>query len=142
MRSLILFLFVLSFLSCSKSEDITIKEYLEQNNIDAKFHSSGIYYVIEVPGEGGHPNTNSEVVTHYKGYYLDDEEFDSSTGGEPITFSLSQVITGWQLGIPLFQKGGKGTLFIPPHLGYGSNPPRGIRSNAPLAFDIELIDFK
>lgn len=143
MRHLILLLILsISIFSCSKDDNTTIKEYLEKNNIEAEFHDSGIYYTIEKLGTGGHPNINSTVTTHYKGYYLDDEEFDSSHGGDPLKFGLRQVIKGWQIGIPFFQKGGKGTLFIPPHLGYGSNPPGDIRDNAPLAFDIELIDFK
>ena len=132
----------LFFTSCSKTESITIEEYLEQNNIEASFHTSGIFYTIDVEGSGGHPNSTSKVTTHYKGYYLDDVEFDSSHGGAPLTFSLTQVIKGWQLGIPLFMKGGKGTLYIPAHLAYGSNPPGDVRVDAPLAFDIELIDFK
>ena len=133
----------MAFFACSdNNNDITIADYLEQNNIKAEYHSSGIYYVIDVPGIGGHPNSESEITAHYKGYYLDGEVFDSSIGGDPLKFKLNQVIKGWQLGIPLYQKGGKGTLYIPPHLGYGSNPPGDIRADAPLAFDIELIDFK
>lgn len=144
MKYLILISFsFLLFSGCSKEDSTTIKEHLEKEGIEATVHSSGIYYIIEKEGSGGHPNVNSVVTMNYKGYYLDGEQFDSSFDrGKPLVSALNGLIKGWQQGVPLFQKGGKGTIYIPPHLGYGSNPSNGIRDNASLAFDIELIDFK
>jgi FKBP-type peptidyl-prolyl cis-trans isomerase FkpA len=106
----------------------------------AQSTASGLHYVIEEPGTGGHPTLDDEVTVNYKGYLLDGNVFDQ-TSGTPITFGLRQVILGWQEGIPLFQKGGKGKLFIPSGLGYGANPPSGIPSRAVLAFDVDLVDF-
>ncbi len=139
---IILSIIFISLVSCSKDQDITIRQYLDENNIDAIHHSSGIYYLIEVEGTGKHPEQTDDVVTHYKGYYLDGEEFDSSLNGSPIQFNLKKVIKGWTIGIPLLKEGGKGKLFIPPHLAYGSYPPSGIRKDASLVFDIELIEIK
>lgn len=119
-----------------------IEEYLDENNLTAESTASGLHYIIEEPGTGGHPSlgNNDEVTVHYKGYLLDGSVFDQ-TNGSPISFGLQQVIVGWQEGIPLFQKGGKGQLFIPSGLGYGANPPPGIPSRAVLVFDVELVDF-
>jgi len=138
----LIILSALIFTNCSKDEDITIKEYLEDHKIEALYHSSGIFYTIELEGSGGHPSSSSDVTTHYKGYYLDGTKFDSSPAGDPRTFNLENVIEGWQIGIPLFQRGGNGTLYIPSHLAYGSNPPSGVRADAPMAFDITLVDFE
>lgn len=133
---------ILSF-SCSKDKEISIEEYLTQNNLEATKHESGIYYIIEKKGSDEHPTINNTVTMDYKGYYLDDEKFDSSYDrGKPLVYILGGLIRGWQIGVPLFGKGGKGKLIIPPNLGYGSNPTNGIRDNATLVFDIELIDFK
>lgn len=40
---------------------------------------------------------------------------------------------------PISMQEGSGKLLIPAHLGYGSNPPSGIRSDAVLIFDVELV---
>ncbi|MCC6724846.1 MAG: FKBP-type peptidyl-prolyl cis-trans isomerase [Saprospiraceae bacterium] len=117
-----------------------IEDYLKDNNLTAESTASGLHYIIEEPGTGGHPTLDDDVTVNYKGYLLDGSVFDQ-TSGTPITFGLSGVILGWQEGIPLFQKGGKGTLLIPSGLAYGANPPSGIPSRAVLAFDVELVNF-
>ena len=145
-----LFLLTVSLLfSCKKevsyeeqlTQDIKkIQAYLAENNLTAQSTASGLHYLIEVEGNGEHPTINDVVVVHYKGYYLDGTVFDQ-TGTDPISFPLSAVITGWQEGIPLFSKGGKGKLFLPSGLAYGKNPPSGVPANAVMIFDVELIDF-
>ena len=60
--------------------------------------------------------------------------------GQPASLSLSNVIKGWQLGIPGMKVGGTRQLLIPAAEAYGANPPSGsgIPANAPLVFDITL----
>lgn len=134
---------ILVSLSCSKEPEELLEDYLQENGIEAIKHDSGLYYVIEKEGVGDNPTKNSFVTMDYKGYYLDGVQFDSSYDrGEPLEYNLNGLIAGWQIGVPLFKKGGKGTLYLPPDLGYGKSPSNGIRDNAVLAFDIELIDFE
>ena len=117
-----------------------IEAYLKTNNLEAEKTSSNIYYVVTREGDGTHPTLADNVTVHYKGYFLDGEKFDSSYDrGEPTSFPLGRVVRGWQEGIPLFSKGGAGTIFLPSDLGYGSNPPPGIPANSVLVFDVELI---
>jgi len=99
-----------------------------------------LQYVIETAGTEGNPSSTSNVQVNYRGYFLNGNEFDSSNG-TPISFNLGGVIQGWQEGIPLFQKGGKGVLLIPSHLAYGPNGTNGIPPNTPILFDVELLDF-
>jgi FKBP-type peptidyl-prolyl cis-trans isomerase len=68
-------------------------------------------------------------------------EFDKSTG--PVTFRLTSLIKGWQIGFPLLRVGSKATLYVPSVLAYGRRgyPPR-IPENANLIFDVELIKIK
>ena len=122
-----------------------ILTHLKEKNINnAKSTPSGIYYVIEKAGEGDvYPTAASDITAHYTGSLLDGTVFDSSVErGEPLEFSLSRVIPGWQQAIPLLKKGGKGTFYIPSGLAYG---PRGaggvIPGNAVLIFEVELLDF-
>lgn len=119
-----------------------IEAYLDEHGLTAQKTDSGIHYIIREEGGRKKPTMKHKVTCHYRGYLTNGNTFDSSYDSrKPITFPLRKVIQGWQEGIPLFGKGGKGTLFIPSKLGYGSNPPGGIPADAVLIFDIELIDF-
>jgi FKBP-type peptidyl-prolyl cis-trans isomerase FkpA len=144
-------IFLLSFSllvsSCIKDPEVQlendidkIEKYLDDKGLIALSTESGLHYIIEVEGTGGNPTINDDVTVFYKGYFLNEEVFDE-TSASPVTFPLANVIEGWQEGIPLFKKGGKGKLLIPSGLGYGLFPPPGIKKNAVLIFDIELVDF-
>lgn len=67
--------------------------------------------------------------------------FQSTQGSQPVSLSLSQVIKGWQDGIPGMKVGGTRRLLIPAAEAYGANPPQGsgIPANAPLVFDVTLV---
>lgn len=93
------------------------------------------------------------VKVHYTGWLYDPgrpdgrgKKFDSSVDrGTPFEFHLGagQVIAGWDQGVAGMKVGGKRTLVIPPHLGYGQRGAGGvIPPNATLLFDVELIDTK
>jgi len=65
--------------------------------------------------------------------------FDSSVAhGEPITFSLTQVIKGWTEGVQMMVDGEKRRFWIPAELAYG-NSPGGDSPAGLLVFDIELL---
>lgn len=120
-----------------------IEDYIAAKGLSAQSTDDGIYYVYDSVGSGLRPEISNSVVADYEGFLLDDTKFDSSLDrGQPSTFPLSAVIRGWQLGIPLFQEGGAGTLIIPSELGYGSNPPSGsvIGKDEVLVFHVHLIE--
>ena len=123
-------------------EDIRIiKQYLSDNNLTADSTASGLYYIITKEGSGGHPNLQSTVTVKYKGYLTDGTVFDQTNGSETVKFLLSELIPGWQLGIPLLQRGGEGTFFLPSYLGYGTSGSGSIPPNSVLIFDIALVNF-
>lgn len=140
----VFFLSLIFISSCKKDQikldDDIIQDYLQENNIDAQKHESGLYYLITLEGDGEFPDTNSDVTVKYKGYLTDGEVFDE-TGDEAVTFNLSQLISGWKIGIPLLSRGGQGIFFIPSNLGYGEYQAGVIPPNSVLIFEIELIDF-
>lgn len=137
-----------TFTSCNKDDDDTAKQaeideqiivdYLAANNITAQRDDSGLYYTINVEGTGDHPTVNSTVEVYYKGTFTDGSIFDQTTQG-PISFSLQNLITGWQIGIPLMKKGGKATFYTPSALGYGTQGAGSVPANTVLIFDIDLI---
>ncbi|TDU40343.1 FKBP-type peptidyl-prolyl isomerase-like protein [Gelidibacter sediminis] len=118
------------------NEDIIA--YIDNNNLNAQKSDSGLYYVINELGSGIQPTVTSNVTVAYKGYFLNGQTFDQSDANG-VSFGLQQVIKGWTEGIPYFREGGKGTLLIPSHLGYGNQGRPGIPGGAVLIFDIHLI---
>jgi FKBP-type peptidyl-prolyl cis-trans isomerase len=58
--------------------------------------------------------------------------------GAPITYSLNDLIPGWQEGIPGMKVGGKRRLLIPSAKAYGSQEQSGIPANSDLVFDITV----
>lgn len=106
--------------------------------------ASGLQYKVTQEGIGKSPTATSVVKVHYTGKLVDGKVFDSSVErGEPIEFPLNQVIPGWTEGLQLMKEGGKATLYIPSHLGYGEQGASGmIPPNSTLIFDVELIEVK
>lgn len=101
---------------------------------------SGIQYEILTKGTGKQATSESTVVAHYHGTLINGTVFDSSVErGEPISFSLSGVIKGWQEIIPMMREKGKWRIFVPPHLAYGNRERGNIPANSMLIFEIELI---
>jgi FKBP-type peptidyl-prolyl cis-trans isomerase len=104
--------------------------------------ASGLQYEVLTPGTGStNPSATDNVTVHYKGTTIDGEEFDSSySRGEPATFPLNRVISGWTEGVQLMKEGAKYRFFIPSELAYGTQGAgRAIGPNATLIFDVELI---
>ncbi|MEL7119017.1 MAG: FKBP-type peptidyl-prolyl cis-trans isomerase [Bacteroidota bacterium] len=122
-----------------------IDEYINTNNLsDVIQHPSGIFYQItqQGNGSGNFPRFNSNVVVRYKGYLLDGTVFDQTEGSSTANFNLAGTVQGFQIGVTLLEKGGKGTFIIPSQLGYGfRGSPPAIPANSVLVFEIELVDF-
>ncbi|GAB1446741.1 FKBP-type peptidyl-prolyl cis-trans isomerase [Flammeovirgaceae bacterium] len=106
-----------------------------------KVTASGLQYKVLSAGTGKMPTAASNVTVHYTGKLIDGTVFDSSVErGDPATFGVSQVISGWTEALQLMHEGDKWELYIPSELGYGD---RGAGAQIPpfatLIFEVELI---
>lgn len=92
-------------------------------------------------GSGQEVKPGDTVTAHYTGALAKDGTiFQSSHDfGEPIPFSLNEVIKGWTDGVPGMRVGGKRRLLIPAEQAYGSQERPGIPANSDLVFDIEIV---
>jgi len=103
--------------------------------------ASGLQYLVLQAGDGASPTASDTVKVHYHGTLLDGTVFDSSVErGQPISFGLNQVISGWTEGLQLMQEGGKSRLFIPAPLAYGDRAAGVIPPGSMLIFDVELLE--
>lgn len=122
------------------SEKAAMVAYCTANNITYTEHESGILYEIIAPGLGIKPKLTNTVSAVYTGKFLNGTQFDASAN--PVSFLLSGVIKGWQIGIPLIKKGGRIKLVIPSSLAYGCNGSGSIPANSPLYFEVTLTDVR
>jgi FKBP-type peptidyl-prolyl cis-trans isomerase FkpA len=121
-------------------EEPAIIAYNASEGITATKHPTGIYYQIINLGTGVTPTQNSSVTVQYVGKLFNGTTFDSNTSPGGVQFPLSQLIPGWQVGIPLIRVGGKIRLIVPSAYAYGCNGSApAIPSNSPLSFEISLL---
>jgi len=102
---------------------------------------SGLQYEVMKTGAGATPGPTDKVKVHYHGSLVDGTVFDSSVDrGEPISFPVNGVISGWTEALQLMKEGDKWKIFIPYNLAYGE---RGAGAQIPpfaaLIFEVELL---
>lgn len=99
----------------------------------------------DIVGDGTEAAAGHTVLAHYVGVaHSTGEEFDASWNrGEPLSFKLGagQVIAGWDQGITGMRVGGRRTITIPPHLGYGERGAGAkIKGGETLIFVVDLVE--
>jgi len=96
-----------------------------------------------IEGDGVVAKAGDTVVVQYVGVGYDSgEEFDTSWGGEPFSFTLGneEVIAGWEEGIEGMKTSGRRELIIPANLAYGpTGRPPAIKPNEALIFMVDLL---
>ena len=120
------------------------KAFLEENGKRAEIVTleSGLQYEILSEGSGATPQASDTVKVHYHGTLISGKVFDSSVNrGEPATFGVTQVISGWVEALQLMPVGSKWKLYIPSELAYGAQGAgQAIAPHSALIFEVELLD--
>jgi len=106
-----------------------------------KTTASGLQYKVITEGKGRTPKATDTVSTHYRGTFIDGNEFDSSyKRNQPAEFGVTQVIAGWTEALQLMKEGGKLQLWVPYALAYGEQGrPPAIPPYSMLIFEVELL---
>lgn len=108
--------------------------------------ASGLRWVQLAAGDQAAPQPSpiDEVRVHYVGALMDGTVFDTSyQRGEPASFGLNQVISGWTEGLQLVHPGAEVCLIIPSEIAYGEQgSPPVIPPNAQLAFYVKLLGMR
>jgi FKBP-type peptidyl-prolyl cis-trans isomerase FklB len=117
-------------------------QFLEENKKKSGVitTASGLQYKVVKEGTGKKPTVQDQVTVHYTGSLVNGRQFETSVGGEPITFALGGVIAGWTEGLQLMTEGSTYIFYIPSNLGYGErgSPPK-IGPNSTLIFEVQLL---
>lgn len=123
------------------------------NGLTAVTYPDGLKIIDLKVGTGATAITGENAEVQYTGWLTSCRQFDSSrtAGRTSFTFQIgqSQVIAGWDEGVPGMKVGGKRKLIIPSDLAYGAkgqiDQTTGatiIPANAVLVFEIELVSVK
>jgi peptidylprolyl isomerase len=98
-------------------------------------------------GEGTEAVSGTNVTVHYVGVaWSNGQQFDASWDrNDTFSFRLGagQVISGWDQGVAGMRVGGRRSITIPPHLGYGAAGAGGvIKGGETLVFVVDLLDVR
>ena len=128
-----------------------VQAYINKKNIKAEKLKNVFVEVID-KGTGTPADSGKVVSVKYTGYNFAGKFFDSNIDStkqiqshpmDLFTFVAKEQgsVLGMLEGITLFNKGGKGRLYIPSYAGYGQQgSPPGILPNEHLIFDIEVVE--
>lgn len=124
-----------------------VADYVASNKINAQKTAKGTFVEVKSVGDGPAVDSGKQVSVRYTGkLFPSGKVFESNMnppGNEPIKFVVGKkggMIEGWDDGLRLFKKGGKGTLYIPAYLAYNERPGPDNKPFENLIFDIEIID--
>jgi len=150
----------------SKQENLekakaTFLQSVEENKLKVTEFASGLKMLITEKGSGVKPKSGTTVRINCSGYFTDgnlfystheeinktfnkyDKRAEDAGMYNPFTMPYSNeatLVPGFREGMLNMNYGDKAMLFIPSHLGYGTQGNRGIPPNTDLIFEMELVD--
>lgn len=104
----------------SREQD-KIKTYLDSVNLEMKTTGSGLWYIIDEPGEGPLIESGQTVQMDYRIRLLDGTVCYDSDDSGPREFLVGRggVESGLEEGVLLLREGSRARFIMPPHLAHG-----------------------
>ena len=131
----------------AEKDQNAIVNYAIDKLLDVKATRTGLYYQILAEGSGKQIAWGDWISVHYRGYFLNGREFDSSyKKKKPLEFYVGNMIDGWNEGLQLLKKGGKALFIVPSTLAYGEEGlklPNGkviVPPDSVLVFELEVLE--
>lgn len=169
MHKIILFVILISFVSCKpKRHDVIpenktsqeeslievnkmlvqketeiIESYIKRRNWEMIKHDSGFWYSIDSVTEGKSPKTSDKILYNYKLWLLDGTLCSETPENKPktITIGQSEIESGLNTGLQIMKVGEKAKFIIPPHLAHGLLGDNDkIPPRSIILYEIELIE--
>ncbi|HUT41781.1 MAG TPA: FKBP-type peptidyl-prolyl cis-trans isomerase [Gammaproteobacteria bacterium] len=119
------------------------RKFFEDNaaNADVTTLPNGVQYRVVRFGSGKSPTLADQVVVSYVGIRPDGEvTTETYSDGAPMTFSMKQVMPGWQEVLLEMREGAEFELYVPSNVAStGGVRKRGLRGFEPSIYLIELL---
>jgi len=122
-----------------------IGAFVERVGWNATVSPSGLWIVVEKPGEGPKIVENNRVAFTFSSTLLDGTPCYESASDVPkqIVVGKGGVVSGVEEGMQHLGRGGRAILLIPPHLAHGNFGDRDrIPGNSVLIYKLEIIEVR
>jgi FKBP-type peptidyl-prolyl cis-trans isomerase len=119
-----------------------ISAFLERVGWKAEVIPSGLWIVVDKPGEGRRIGENMRITYTFESTLLDGTPCYQATLEEPkqITIGTGGVESGVEQGLQLLSEGAEAIFLIPPHLAHGNFGDREkIPGNSVLIYRIQVL---
>ena len=119
-----------------------ITAFLERVGWKAEVSPSGLWIVVDKPGEGRRIRENMRITYTFESTLLDGTPCYQATLEEPkqITIGTGGVESGVEQGLQLLREGAEAIFLIPPHLAHGNFGDREkIPGNSVLIYRIQVL---
>jgi FKBP-type peptidyl-prolyl cis-trans isomerase FkpA len=113
--------------------------YAKDSSIHVTWDSLGLFYQILDSGNNNKPVFSSNVTVNYIGRLMSGIIFDSASNTNLNGAGLYRLLNGWQIGLPKIGVGGRIILLIPSANAYGCTGYGPVPGDAPLYFDVRLL---
>ncbi|WP_291856715.1 FKBP-type peptidyl-prolyl cis-trans isomerase [Marinilabilia sp.] len=126
-------------------EQNKIKTYLDSLDLDMKTTGTGLWYIIDEPGEGPLIKSGQKVKIDYQIQLLDGTVCYTSKERGPREFLVGRggVESGLEEGILLLRKDSRARFIMPPHLAHGLvGDDDEIPARAIIFYDVLVTEVK
>jgi peptidylprolyl isomerase len=134
-----------SFTDPAKAEEVLARGAPSTEPPPADTPRDAVQTTTLIEGVGTPVAAGDLVTVHYVGKLVDGTEFDQSwSRGQPFTVTVGagEVIPGWDRGLEGAKIGERRHLVIGSDMAYGSQGQGTIPPDAPLAFDVDIVDIQ
>ncbi len=127
-------------------EQRKLQSYLDTCKTEYYPMNNGMFYLPQKQGAGDMAEKGNTVKIHYKGYFLNGKQFESTyQRGQPLEYVVGtqgQLIDGLEYAISFMNEGAKTKFIIPSHLAFGeSGSSTGIiPPYTTVIYEVELIN--